>query len=58
MTELVAIDNALNEVCNGVRELSGEGEFGTRLGVSRHELRRLLADTAALIERASRLPEV
>jgi hypothetical protein len=32
MTELVAIHNALNEVCNGVRELSRDAEFGTRLG--------------------------
>jgi hypothetical protein len=38
--ELVLINNALNEVCNGV-DIADE-EFGTRLGGSREEVRALL----------------
>jgi hypothetical protein len=54
--ELRAVNNALNEVCNGVRELADDGEFSTRMGVSRDEARELLADVAALIKRATALP--
>ena len=35
--ELHMLNNALNEVCNGVRELSDDGEFQTR-SVSRGRL--------------------
>ena len=38
--ELEIINNALNEVCNGI-EL--EGEFDTRMGCSVEEARELLA---------------
>jgi len=38
--ELLLLNNALNEVCNGVH--LDEAEFSTRLGVSRDEARRLL----------------
>ena len=38
--ELLLLNNALNEVCNGVH--LDEVEFSTRLGVSRDEARRLL----------------
>lgn len=38
--ELVIINNALNEVCNG---LSLEGQFSTRMGCSVEEARQLLA---------------
>jgi hypothetical protein len=38
--ELAAINNALNEVCNGVD--IDDREFQTRLGVTRHQLQRLL----------------
>jgi hypothetical protein len=39
--ELVWLNNALNEVCNGVT--IDDSEFSTRLGGSRQELRALLA---------------
>lgn len=38
--DLLLINNALNEVCNGVR--IDDFEFETRLGVSRDEARQLL----------------
>lgn len=43
--ELGIINNALNEVCNGV---SLEGEFDTRMGCSVEEARALLAKVHAL----------
>ena len=42
--ELMLINNALNEVCNGVHELGHDGEFSTRLGRSREEAKQLLAE--------------
>jgi hypothetical protein len=56
MLELSVLNNALNEVCNGVRDLEHDGEFATRLGMSRNDARKLLADLNALIERAEPLP--
>lgn len=47
--ELVLLNNALNEVCNGVRDLDNDDEFATRLGVSREDARRLLDAISALI---------
>ena len=38
--ELGIINNALNEVCNGVHL---EGEFSTRMGCTEDEARRVLA---------------
>ena len=38
--ELGIINNALNEVCNGI---DLEGEFGTRMGCTVEEARELLA---------------
>jgi hypothetical protein len=38
--ELILINNALNEVSNGI--YMDEGEFQTRLGVSMEDARRLL----------------
>lgn len=55
-TELVTINNALNEVCNGVHELDDDSEFATRLGVSRSDALSLLAAVSGLIKRASALP--
>jgi hypothetical protein len=55
--ELVLVSNALNEVCNGVPDLDDDSEFATRLGATRDEGRRLLADLQGLIERANRLRE-
>ena len=46
--ELGIINNALNEVCNGIHL---EGEFSTRMGCSVDEARELLAKIHA---RASR----
>ncbi len=39
-SELILLNNALNEVCNGVD--FSDSEFATRLGASRDEARRLL----------------
>jgi hypothetical protein len=38
--ELIIVNNALNEVCNGI---ALEGEFSTRMGCSLEEARNLLA---------------
>ena len=54
--ELLLVNNALNEVCNGVSELSNENEFATRLGVSRDDARVLLANIGVLINRSNALP--
>jgi hypothetical protein len=43
--ELEIINNALNEVCNGIHL---EGEFETRMGCSVEEARALLAKIHAL----------
>ena len=45
--ELILINNALNEVCNGVD--IPDWEFQTRLGRSREEVRDLLAKIADLL---------
>lgn len=45
--ELVMLNNALNEVCNGVDDLANDGEFQTRLGFERDEVRRLLEEINA-----------
>lgn len=42
--ELLMLNAALNEVCNGVRELGDDGELQTRTGYHRSELRQLLAE--------------
>jgi hypothetical protein len=46
--ELVWLNNALNEVCNGVD--IADSEFSTRLGGSRQELRVLLARINAMLQ--------
>ena len=43
--ELYIINNALNEVCNGI---DLEGEFDTRMGCTVEEARELLAKIHAL----------
>ena len=43
--ELLIINNALNEVCNGI---DLEGEFDTRMGCSVEEARVVLAKVHAL----------
>jgi hypothetical protein len=55
--ELLLLNNALNEVCNGVSDLKDDGEFGSRLGVSRTEARGLLATLGDVVDRANALPE-
>jgi hypothetical protein len=45
--ELVTLNNALNEVCNGVH--IDDPEFETRLGVTRAEARALLLKISGLI---------
>jgi uncharacterized protein YlzI (FlbEa/FlbD family) len=46
--ELIIINNALNEVCNGIHL---EGEFDTRMGCSVDEARALLAKIHACVSR-------
>ena len=46
--ELAIINNALNEVCNGIHL---EGEFGTRMGCTVEEARDLLAEIHRLRNR-------
>jgi hypothetical protein len=48
--QLVAVTNALNEVCNGVSELGDDDEFATRIGASRDEVRQLLAEFRGLTD--------
>ena len=47
--ELWMLNAALNEICNGVRELSDDGELQTRTGYHRAELRQLLAEVHPLL---------
>jgi hypothetical protein len=47
LDELGTINNALNEVCNG---LHLEGEFSTRMGCSLEEARALLAKISRIIK--------
>ena len=47
--ELVLVNNALNEICNGVMDLADDMEFSTRLGVSRADARCLLQDVVDLL---------
>jgi hypothetical protein len=49
--ELVMINNALNEVCNGVD--FADDEFRTRLGFPREQVRALLGKVSDLLEKAS-----
>ena len=46
--ELVILNNALNEVCNGVD--IEDAEFQTRLGVTRDEARALLLKISGLLD--------
>jgi hypothetical protein len=46
--ELIAINNALNEVCNGIQ--IEDFEFQTRLGSDRSVLRDLLDEVAGIID--------
>jgi hypothetical protein len=55
--QLLAVRNALNEVCNGVRELNDDDEFVTRIGATRDAVRQLLAEFQALIEGSDALSE-
>jgi hypothetical protein len=55
--ELSVLKNALSELCNGVWKLGHDGEFATRLGMSRSDAQKLLAEVSAVIQRAERLPE-
>ncbi len=47
--ELLLLNNALNEVCNGVH--LAEAEFATRLGVERGEALSLLSAVNHLVDR-------
>jgi hypothetical protein len=50
--ELLAVNNALNEVCNGIK--LGEEEFTTRIGQDREHVRKLLAEVAFVLSRMGR----
>jgi hypothetical protein len=49
--ELVMINNALNEVCNGVD--FEDDEFRTRMGFPRQQVLALLAKVSDLLEKSS-----
>ena len=49
LDELRLVNNALNEVCNGVSDLDDDGEFATRLGASREDGRRLLREVGDIL---------
>jgi hypothetical protein len=51
LREVRIINNALNEVCNGIHL---EGEFDTRIGCSVDEARRLLGAVSKLLEEMER----
>ncbi len=46
--ELIALNNALNEVCHGPDSIE-EWEFHTRMGVERQEAKTLLAEWSQLL---------
>jgi hypothetical protein len=48
-SELMFLNNAVNEVCNGVRDLDHDDEFATRLGWSRADARHLLHEVHAAL---------
>ncbi len=50
--ELAAINNALNEVCNGAD--IDDRECQTRLGVTRHQLQGLLAQVRSAADETTR----
>ena len=50
--ELVMVNNALNEVCNGFD--IGDDEFSTRLGFGREQLRELLEHVGGLVGQMNR----
>lgn len=52
-TELCTLNNALNEVCNGLHI----AEFSTRMGVEREEAARLLEQIHALITRMEQMED-
>ena len=53
-SELILLNNALNEVCNGVH--ISDSEFSTRLGASRNQARRLLQDIGRALEGTDSAP--
>jgi hypothetical protein len=55
--QLIAVTNALNEVCNVVRELNDDDEFVARIGATRDVVLQLLAEFRALIETSNVFPE-
>jgi len=53
-SELILLNNALNEVCNGVH--ISDSEFSTRLGASQNEARRLLQEIGGALEGTGSAP--
>jgi hypothetical protein len=49
--ELLIINNALNEVCNGID--FEDDEFSARVGFPREQVRQLLAKVRDLLEKSS-----
>ena len=47
--ELILLNNALNEVCNGIH-LDHDGEFRTRLGTTRDRAKATLREIGQLID--------
>ena len=54
--EFIGITNALNEVCNVVD--IDDAEFQTRLGLTREELRSVLAEMQSAINGSENAPKV
>ena len=51
--ELRLVNNALNEIVNGVSALGDDAEFQTRLGATRGEARRLLDAVSQVLDSAA-----
>lgn len=49
--ELSLVNNALNEICNGVSDVDHDGEFATRVGWTREEARSVLREVHAMLDR-------
>ena len=50
LRELLLLNNALNEVCNGLSDLGDDSESATRLGASREDGRVLLRAVGAALD--------
>lgn len=54
--ELLAMNNALNEICNGLH--IDDRDFETRVGINRSAVAELLAEVGAALDASAATPEV